>query len=176
MGSLAPIDAKKRGLGMISIKTAVRSSVAGTILLLSVAAAQAQSGPFAGMSGVWSGSGKIALEGGATERIRCRATYAVSGDGTGLNQTLTCASDSYKFDLKSDVTARGNALSGQWAETSRGVGGTLSGRAGNGQFNVTVTAPAFTANLVLVTQGRKQNVTISSEGQFRGASIAMTKS
>ena len=161
---------------MTSMMTAARTVVAGGFLLLTAVSANAQSGPFAGMAGVWSGSGTIALEGGANERIRCRATYAVSGDGTGLNQTLTCASDSYKFDLKSDVTARGNALSGQWSETSRGVGGSLSGRAGNGQFNVVVTAPAFTANLVLMTQGSKQNVTISSEGQFKGAKISMTKS
>lgn len=158
------------------IRNAVCSLSVGGLMLLSAAAAQAQSAPFAGMAGVWSGSGTIALEGGATERIRCRATYAVSGDGTGLNQSLTCASDSYKFDLKSDVTARNGALSGQWSEASRGVGGTLSGRAGNGQFNVVVTAPAFTANLVLVTQGKKQNVTISSEGQFKGAKIALTRS
>ncbi|MDB5484808.1 MAG: hypothetical protein JWR29_712, partial [Tardiphaga sp.] len=46
----------------------------------------------------------------------------------------------------------------------------------NGQFNVVVTAPAFTANLVLATQGKKQNVTISSEGQFKGAKIALTRS
>ena len=161
---------------MTLMMTAARSVMAGGFLLLTAVSTNAQSGPFAGMAGVWSGSGTIALEGGANERIRCRATYAVSGDGTGLNQTLTCASDSYKFDLKSDVTARGNALSGQWSETSRGVGGSLSGRAGNGQFNVVVTAPAFTANLVLMTQGSKQNVTISSEGQFKGAKISMTKS
>ncbi|MDB5548206.1 MAG: hypothetical protein JWR73_1115 [Tardiphaga sp.] len=154
---------------------AVRAIAIGGLVMAS-AAARAESGPFVGMAGVWSGSGTIILEGGATERIRCRATYAVSGDGAGLNQSLTCASDSYKFDLKSDVTAQNGTLTGQWSESSRGVGGTLSGRAGNGQFNVVVTAPAFTANLVLATQGKKQNVTISSEGQFKGAKIALTRS
>ena len=161
---------------MISMTSAARSILVGCTLFLTAVAAQAESGPFAGMAGVWSGSGTISLEGGATERIRCRATYAVSGDGTGLNQNLTCASDSYKFDLKSDVTARGNALTGQWSESGRGVGGTLSGRAGNGQFNVTVSAPAFTANLVMMTTGNSQSVTISSEGQFKGAKIALTRS
>ncbi len=128
------------------------------------------------MAGAWSGSGSISLEGGATERIRCRATYAVSGDGAGLNQSLTCASDSYKFDIKSDIASRGGALTGQWSESGRGVGGTLSGRAGNGQFNVTVSAPGFNANIVLVTSGSKQNVTITSDGQFKGAKIALTRS
>ena len=56
-----------------------------------------------------------------------------------------------------------------------GVGGTLSGRAGNGQFNVVVTSAGFTANLTLQTSGSKQNVNISSEGQFRGAKITLTR-
>src|SRR6185437_5371937 len=55
-------------------------------------------GPFAGMAGVWSGAGTVTLDDGSTERIRCRATYAVGAGGNGLQQTLTCASDSYKFN------------------------------------------------------------------------------
>lgn len=157
-------------------RPALRCVLVMAALTLWVGAGRAQSAPFAGMAGVWAGSGTIALEGGATERIRCKATYAVSGDGNGLNQSLVCASDSYKFDLKSDVTARNGALTGQWSESTRNVGGALSGRAGNGQFDVTVTAPAFTAKLVLNTRGNKQNVVISSEGQFKGANIALTRS
>lgn len=153
-----------------------RAILAAGLTILSIHAASAQSAPFADMAGVWSGSGTISLEGGATERIRCRATYAVSDSGSGLNQSLTCASDSYKFDLKSDVTARNGALSGQWSEASRGVGGTLEGRAGSGQFNVTVSAPSFAANLVLTTRGNTQNVVISSQGQFRGVNIALNRS
>ena len=66
-------------------------------------ASHAQSGPFAGLAGVWSGGGTVTLDDGSTERIRCRATYAVGGGGTGLNQSLTCASDSYRFNLSSNV-------------------------------------------------------------------------
>ena len=61
----------------------------------------AQSGPFAGWPAYWSGGGTVTLDDGSTERIRCRATYAVGDGGNGLNQSLTCASDSYKFDLAS---------------------------------------------------------------------------
>ncbi|MDE2364650.1 MAG: hypothetical protein KGM42_18390, partial [Hyphomicrobiales bacterium] len=39
-------------------------------------AAQADQGPFAGYQGSWTGSGSIATTTG-TERIRCRASYAV---------------------------------------------------------------------------------------------------
>ena len=38
-------------------------------------ASYAQSGPFAGMAGNWSGAGTVILDDGSTERIRCRASY-----------------------------------------------------------------------------------------------------
>jgi len=144
--------------------------------MLPAAAAIAQSAPFAGMAGVWSGAGTITLEDGASERIRCRATYAVSREGEGLNQSLVCASDSYKFDLRSNITASNGALSGTWSEVSRNVGGNLEGRSSAGQFNVVVSAPAFTANVSLTTRGNKQTVSITSQSQIRNATISLSRS
>src|SRR5206468_11216629 len=123
----------------------------------------AQSGPFAGMAGVWAGGGTVALEEGATERIRCRATYAVGAGGNGLNLNLTCASDSYKFELKANVISDGGALSGTWSESSRGVIGTLEGRGANGNFQVVASTAGFTANLALTTHGNRQSVIIKAE-------------
>src|SRR6202790_1137900 len=86
---------------------------AGAALLLSVSASHAQSaGPFAGFDGSWSGSGTVALSNGTTERIRCKADYKVNASGLALKQSLHCASDSYKFDLSSDVTSQGDRISG----------------------------------------------------------------
>ncbi len=135
----------------------------------------AGSGPFVEMAGVWSGSGTISLDSGASERIRCRATYAVSGDGTGLNQNLVCASDSYKFELKSDVLAKDGSLSGSWNEITRNVGGSVEGSARNGQFDVVVSAAAFKAKLSVTTRGNKQSVSISSDGAIKGASISLSR-
>src|ERR1700693_571648 len=109
---------------------AVRAAGVGAALLFSVSAGHAQSSPFAGFSGVWSGNGKVSLSDGSSERIRCRATYAVDGTGRALQQTLRCASDSYKFDLSSNVTSDGNNISGRWSETSRNIVGNLQGSAG----------------------------------------------
>jgi hypothetical protein len=153
----------------------IRTTVVGAVVLLSGSAGYAQSAPFAGMSGVWSGSGTITLESGASERIRCRATYSVRSDGDALNQSLVCASDSYKFDLKSDVIAKNGELSGTWTEASRNVTGSLEGHAGGGQFNVVVSAPAFTANLSMKTSGNKQTVSISSQTQIKSASISLSR-
>ena len=132
-------------------------------------------GPFAGMAGVWSGGGTVTLDDGSTERIRCRATYAVGAGGSGLQQTLTCASDSYKFNLTSNVTAQGPAISGSWSETSRNINGNIEGRAGGGVIQVVASAPGFNANISLTTRGNKQSVVIRAESQFRGASISLTR-
>jgi hypothetical protein len=139
-------------------------------------ASYAQSGAFAGLAGVWSGVGTVTLDDGSSERIRCRATYAVASDGTGLNQTLLCASDSYKFNLSSNVIANNGQLSGTWTESSTNVSGILEGSGNNGSFQVIVTSPVFSANIALTTHGNKQSVVIKAEKQFKGASITMSRS
>jgi hypothetical protein len=137
---------------------------------------QAQSGLFTGLAGVWSGGGTVTLDDGSSERIRCRATYAVGEGGHGLNQTLTCASDSYKFDLRSNVGAEGGQISGSWSEMSRNISGTVQGRGGNGLIQVIASAPGFNANISLTTRGNRQSVVIKSEGSFRGATITLARS
>jgi hypothetical protein len=134
------------------------------------------SGPFAGMAGVWMGAGTVTLDDGSTEHVRCRATYAVGSGGNGLQQTLTCASDSYKFNLSSNLTAQGAAVSGTWNEASRNINGNIEGRSGGGVFQVVATAPGFSAQLTLMTHGNKQSVVIKAESQFKGASISLSRS
>jgi hypothetical protein len=175
----AAVAGKHRGSEASRTSGTIRGLIVGTAVLfaasVSGSASYAQSGPFAGMAGFWSGSGSVSLDDGSTERIRCRASYAVSGSGTGLNQTLTCASDSYKFDLKADVIAQGNALSGGWSEGSRGINGSLQGTASSGNIHVVAAAAGFTANISVTTRGDKQSVVIKPDSQFKGATITMTR-
>jgi hypothetical protein len=153
----------------------VMAAFVGTALMLSASAGYAQSRPFAGFDGAWSGNGTVSLSDGSSERIRCRANYKVDGSGLGLKQNLRCASDSYKFDLSSDVTSQGDRISGNWSETNRNVSGSLQGTAGGGRIDVFVEAVGFSANLTLRTSGNKQTVQISSKGDIRGVSITMVK-
>ena len=155
---------------------AIKAAGIGAALMLSVTAGNAQSGgPFAGFDGAWSGTGTVSLSDGSTEHIRCKASYKVNGTGMGLKQKLDCASDSYKFDLTSDVTSNGERISGNWSEASRNIFGNLQGTAGGGQIDVFVEANGFAANLTLRTNGNKQTVQISSKGEIRGVNITMTK-
>jgi len=139
----AAVDGKRRGNKtgrtadpLVVIRRVIFSTVTLFVALVSGSASYAQSGPFAGMAGNWSGGGTVTLDDGSAERIRCRATYAVGAGGNGLNQNLTCASDSYKFNLSSNVVAEGGALSGTWSESSRGINGNVEGRASGGNFQL----------------------------------------
>jgi hypothetical protein len=158
-------------------KQAIMAAGFGAALMLSVSAspAQAQSGPFAGFDGSWSGNGTVALSDGSTERIRCRADYKVDGSGTGLKQTLRCASDSYKFDLSSNVRSEGDRIVGTWGEASRNIYGNLQGTAGGGHIEVFVEAAGFAASIGLTTRGNRQSVSISSKGEIRSVSINMVR-
>src|SRR5689334_25407892 len=148
----------------------------GAALMLSATPGHAQAGgPFAGFDGNWTGAGTVALSNGTTEHIRCKADYKVNANGLGLVQNLHCASDSYKFDLSSNVTSQGDRISGNWSEKSRNIFGNLQGTAGGGEINVFVEASGFAATLNLRTNGTKQVVQIESKGEIRGVSITMTK-
>ena len=135
----------------------------------------AQSAPFSGLAGAWAGSGTISLSDGSKERLRCRATYRVNGPESGLQQTLRCASDSYRFDLSSDVVSQGGRISGTWSESGRNISGSIEGQASGGHIDVTVGAPGFSANLALTTRGDQQSVSIVSQGDIRNVSISMVR-
>jgi hypothetical protein len=133
----------------------------------------AASGPFAALAGNWAGGGTVTLDDGSKERLRCRASYEVAGPS--MNMTLTCASDAYKFQLAANVVDQGGAISGSWTETSRAVSGTLTGRGGGGNFEVTANAATFNANISLRTAGNRQSISMRADTQFRGATISLSR-
>jgi hypothetical protein len=135
----------------------------------------AQSVPFAGMAGAWSGSGTIQLSDGSKERLRCRASYRVGSGEARLQQSLRCASDSYRFDLSSDILSEGGAIAGSWSEASRGISGSIAGRVNGGSILAVADAPGFSAKLSVSTRGDRQSFSISSEGDIRNVSIVMMR-
>jgi hypothetical protein len=174
-GKLRGSNASRPSNALAALRPLLIFIIAMLAVTLSGSASHAQSGPFAGMGGVWGGEGVVTLDDGSTERIRCRATYAIGPGGTGLNLTLLCASDSYKFDLAGNVISDRGELSGTWRESSRGITGSLQGRGANGNFQVIASAAGFRANLSLSTRGNRQSVLIRAENGFRGASISLSR-
>jgi len=149
------------------------AAVAFFLTAFAASTSYAQSSTFAGMAGTWSGPGTVTLDDGSNERIRCRATYQVTGPN--MSMSLTCASDAYKFNLTANVVDQGGAIVGQWSETSRGITGSLQGKGGGGNFQITAVTAGFNANITLKTTGNKQTVSIRADSQFRAANISLSK-
>jgi len=131
---------------------------------LAAAPALTQTGPFAPLAGTWSGEGTITTSNGGGERIRCRAKYTVGEGGRAFQQALTCASDSYKFEISSNVETDGTKVTGTWSEATRGVSGSLSGRISGPNISATVEAQGFQAGIAVNTRGRSQSVNIKPGG------------
>ena len=133
-------------------------------------------GPFSSFEGNWTGAGTISIDNGTKERLRCRAHYDVGGGGSSLSQNLTCASDSYKFNVVSNVREEGGQISGSWSETSRGANGQISGRITPTQISAQVSGIGFTARIGIAARGGRQSVTISPTGtDISNVSVTMSK-
>jgi hypothetical protein len=155
---------------------AMRLTIFLVVLVHSPVSSHAQQRPFSGLSGSWSGVGSLRSASGQRERIRCRANYQVDENGTRLQQSLRCASDSYRFDVISNIVADGGALSGSWSETSRNVSGSVSGRVNGGQIHARIDGAGFSANLIVNTRGDRQSVTIESPGhEITEVSVALAR-
>ena len=166
-------------MSLRSISSAAIAAPALAIMLASVAfltPARAADGPFAGLAGAWTGSGHIILSSGSKERLRCRATYSPDAALANLRIELRCASDSYNFELKSDVTNSGGKISGSWSETTKGAIGSISGTGSAGRIDVNASGPTFSAQLALATRGNRQSISIQSPGsEMREVAITLAK-
>jgi hypothetical protein len=173
-----PSDSDKSSPNLV--KAGLKAGAIATVLSLGLfthGAAQAAENPFAHLAGSWSGQGKITVQNGSSERIRCRGNYRDGGGGTTLTISLRCASDSYKFELASDVTYDHGTISGSWNETSRQVYGQISGRATANNITAQASAVGVTASISIATRGNSQSVSIRSPGsEISDISVTMSRS
>jgi hypothetical protein len=158
-----------------SFKNFAFSALAGLALAAASGAAQGNESPFGALNGAWAGTGTITLASGAKEQIRCRAHNVVDGSGANLQLTLRCASDSYKFELQSNVNHNGGAVSGTWAEMTHRVGGTISGSASANRINVRVEG-TLAAMLTVSTKANQQQISIEAPGsEMSSVAISMNR-
>ena len=137
------------------------------LLLLAAPSAHPQgTGPFEVLAGSWSGTGTVNTSDGLHERVKCLAKYVSEKAGNSVQLDLRCASDSYKVEFTSSIVQSGGALSGNWFERTRRVGGRISGRANGNQFNARADGDTFTALLNVTTNGTRQTFSMESPGAY----------
>ncbi len=144
-------------------------------LVMPLAPAHADS-PFTTLAGTWSGSGKVRLSNGKSERLRCKAYYTNKSGGKNLGMSIRCASTSNKFYLRASLSYSGGTISGSWTETNYNASGGLSGRASSSKINVAIQG-GISGSLSVLIDGRSQRVNMSASGEssFRGINIKLRK-
>lgn len=160
----------------------VRGAIARALILVAVVmlaapGAALAAGPFAGLDGYWVGTGTVSLRKGTKERMRCKAQYVVNPEGSNLQISLTCDSDSYKFHVNSYVNAAGGSLSGNWSKTTRNVSGGLSGRASPGKLQARLNAGGqFGASMVVTMKSNQMAVSVTPSGtSVAGVSASLNR-
>lgn len=161
---------------LAAIGTWVAAFVFSLLFFVSPGLAQrGDDGVFANMPGSWSGSGTIALSSGTKERIRCKARYDLVFRND-VRLEITCASDSYKFQLQGEVVATGHDLSGTWSEMTRGVAGKIVGTISGDHIKARAEGQTFTALFSMTTRANRQSVFIESPGsEMEGIRITLRR-
>ena len=175
MGSIPSVRPEARPLKLFAdTRRLTLAAVAFFMASVAASTSHAQSGPFAGMAGNWSGGGTITLDDGSNERIRCRATYQVAGanmdDEPHLRQRRLQVQS--RRPMSSTRAARFPAAGAKPAAISPAPFRAAAAAA------ISRSSPAragFNANISLRTAGNKQSVSISADSQFRGANISLSK-
>jgi hypothetical protein len=148
-------------------------AIALFLLPASTFAQKPEGGPFSRFAGDWSGEGTVKTSAG-NERIRCRAQYNVTPDGASLEQSLRCASDSYKLVVKTKVAAAGSRFTGKWNEVTRDTIGNISGSITPTGIRGKIDGIGFTADLAIVIQSNSQSITIDPQGATDISQVAIT--
>jgi len=119
----------------------------------------------------------MSLQNGTKERIRCRAQYVVTENGTNLQQSLRCDSDTDQIRINAHINDHGGSLSGGWAEEVHNASGSLRGSAHGDTLSINVASgSAFSAHMSIVTAGGRQSVDIRPKGiGVTDVSVTMTK-
>jgi hypothetical protein len=138
--------------------------------------AAAAAGAFEPFAGASRGAGEVISRTGARERISCRVNGTVSQGGVALRQSIVCASDNYRLDIRINVVAQGDRVRGEWQETTRGTQGALAGRVEGGHFNGSVSSEGFSAAFSLRSEGRKEIYTLRPNGgDTASVSVVLTR-
>ena len=133
-------------------------------------------GPIPALVGAWSGNGKIRLEGGKTENIKCRAYYTSKSGGSGLSLAIRCASSSSsKIEMRASLEFAGSKASGNWEERTYNATGDVAGSASDGKLQLAISG-GVSGSMQVTYGGTSHSVTITTNGSaLQGVNISLSR-
>jgi hypothetical protein len=102
--------------------------IALSITPISVNTAHSDALPFDVIAGTWAGTGSLAYESGAPDKLECLGYYRASDSSKQLSIALRCKGDS-TLELRAKLSYESGRLSGTWEERTYNASGEASGDA-----------------------------------------------
>jgi hypothetical protein len=132
--------------------------------------------PVPSLVGAWSGNGKIRLEGGKSEAIKCKAYYTAKAGGAGLSLAIRCASaSSSKIEMRATIDFNGSKASGNWEERTYNATGDVAGSAGDGKMSLAISGPVQ-GQMNVSYGGATHQVSITTTGSaLQGVNISLSR-
>lgn len=125
------------------------------------------------LAGEWSGSGRLTLPNGKTERIRCDGS-AHSSTANTVDQSFRCASTSKVFDFSSSLHFSGGRVRGDWRGSGRS--GIVSGSATSSSVQLRLTSDGGNGSLSASVSGCRQSLNVSGFAEeMRSLSVQLRK-
>lgn len=151
-------------------------AAASAIVAVTLPAAARADSPVPQLVGAWSGNGKIRLEGGKTESIKCRAYYTSKSNGAGMSLAIRCASSSSsKIEMRASLEFSGSRASGSWEERTYNATGDVQGSAKNGKMSLAISGPVQ-GQMNVSYGGTTHQVSITTTGTaLQGVNISLSR-
>ena len=130
-------------------------------------------GPLDRFSGRWAGWGRITLDSGKSERVKCVTVYRVSNGGKAANQSFRCSSPSYRFDAKADYKVSGRKVSATWAESIYAMEGDIVATMTGSGLQGTLRSSTFAGRIKISHSGRCRQTTVITPRQIEIRSLTV---
>jgi hypothetical protein len=158
---------------MTSART-LRSGLLAALLVGTSVAAGFAAAPFDALLGAWSGSGQIRSQDGQSEPVRCTAYYSEGGQR--LKLAIRCRSSSNAIEIRGQLIARGNAITGSWEERTFNASGEASGSIAGSRITLSVAGGGFSGSMSVSYGSGRQVVMIATEGiAMKSVNVTMTR-
>lgn len=135
------------------------AAIAAVVSVPVAAPASADSAAFKALKGSWRGSGIVTPSKGGRERVSCRVKYGVLGNN--LTQSIKCAGTDYRINVNSNLTIRGDNITGSWIETNNDYSGGAAGSVKGNTIDMRIFGVSFNGTMNIKVQGRKQRIVIT---------------
>ncbi|HML28922.1 MAG TPA: hypothetical protein PKE16_08800 [Hyphomicrobium sp.] len=110
-------------------------------------------------------TGRIELDDGKTETLRCIGYYRSIMGSRGLGLALRCASPSSRLELRAELlNAAGSQISGTWEERTFNVTGAIGGKIDGNALRMNIAGPGFNGTMQASLEGTGQRIALATEG------------